>query len=31
VQFGKPISEFGLIKQKIGHMVVELLRRPSRR
>ena len=23
VQFGKPISEFGLIKQKIGHMVVE--------
>ncbi len=23
VQFGRPISEFGLIKQKIGHMVVE--------
>ena len=23
VQFGKPISEYGLIKQKIGHMVVE--------
>jgi acyl-CoA dehydrogenase family member 9 len=23
VQFGKPISEFGLIKQKVGHMVVE--------
>jgi hypothetical protein len=23
VQFGKPISEFGLIKQKIGHMVVD--------
>jgi acyl-CoA dehydrogenase family member 9 len=23
VQFGKPISDFGLIKQKIGHMVVE--------
>ncbi|NBU19870.1 acyl-CoA dehydrogenase [bacterium] len=23
VQFGKKISEFGLIKQKIGHMVVE--------
>ncbi len=23
VQFGKPISEFGLVKQKIGHMVVE--------
>lgn len=23
VQFGKSISEFGLIKQKIGHMVVE--------
>ncbi len=23
VQFGKPIAEFGLIKQKIGHMVVE--------
>ena len=22
-QFGKPISEFGLMKQKIGHMVVE--------
>ncbi len=22
-QFGKPISDFGLIKQKIGHMVVE--------
>jgi alkylation response protein AidB-like acyl-CoA dehydrogenase len=22
-QFGKPISEFGLIKQKIGHMVVD--------
>src|SRR5581483_2531939 len=22
-QFGKPIAEFGLIKQKIGHMVVE--------
>jgi acyl-CoA dehydrogenase family member 9 len=22
-QFGQPISEFGLIKQKIGHMVVE--------
>jgi acyl-CoA dehydrogenase family member 9 len=23
VQFGKPISEYGLIKQKLGHMVVE--------
>ena len=23
VQFGKPISEFGLIKQKVGHMVVD--------
>ncbi len=23
VQFGKPIADFGLIKQKIGHMVVE--------
>lgn len=23
VQFGQPISEYGLIKQKIGHMVVE--------
>jgi acyl-CoA dehydrogenase family member 9 len=23
VQFGKPIAEFGLIKQKIGHMVIE--------
>ena len=23
VQFGKPIAEFGLIKQKIGHMVVD--------
>ncbi len=23
VQFGKPIAEYGLIKQKIGHMVVE--------
>jgi len=23
VQFGKPISDFGLIKQKIGHMVVD--------
>jgi acyl-CoA dehydrogenase family member 9 len=23
VQFGKPISDFGMIKQKIGHMVVE--------
>ncbi len=23
VQFGKPISDYGLIKQKIGHMVVE--------
>jgi len=23
IQFGKPISEFGLIKQKLGHMVVE--------
>jgi acyl-CoA dehydrogenase family member 9 len=23
VQFGKPISDFGLIKQKVGHMVVE--------
>lgn len=23
VQFGKPIAEFGLIKQKLGHMVVE--------
>jgi acyl-CoA dehydrogenase family member 9 len=23
VQFGRPISEFGLIKQKLGHMVVE--------
>jgi alkylation response protein AidB-like acyl-CoA dehydrogenase len=23
VQFGKPISDFGLIKQKLGHMVVE--------
>ncbi len=23
VQFGKPISEFGLIKQKLGHMIVE--------
>jgi acyl-CoA dehydrogenase family protein 9 len=22
-QFGKPISEFGLIKQKVGHMLVE--------
>ncbi len=22
-QFGKPISEFGLIKQKVGHMMVE--------
>lgn len=22
-QFGRPISEFGLIKQKIGHMIVE--------
>ncbi len=22
-QFGKPIAEFGLVKQKIGHMVVE--------
>lgn len=22
-QFGKPISEYGLIKQKVGHMVVE--------
>ena len=23
VQFGKPIAEYGLIKQKLGHMVVE--------
>jgi alkylation response protein AidB-like acyl-CoA dehydrogenase len=23
VQFGKPIAEFGLVKQKVGHMVVE--------
>ncbi|MBY0369474.1 acyl-CoA dehydrogenase family protein [bacterium] len=23
VQFGQPISEFGLVKQKLGHMVVE--------
>jgi len=23
VQFGKPIAEFGLIKQKLGHMVVD--------
>ncbi|MGO9767721.1 MAG: acyl-CoA dehydrogenase family protein [Myxococcaceae bacterium] len=23
VQFGRPISDFGLIKQKVGHMVVE--------
>jgi alkylation response protein AidB-like acyl-CoA dehydrogenase len=23
VQFGKPISEFGLVKQKIGHMMVD--------
>lgn len=23
VQFGKPISEFGLVKQKVGHMIVE--------
>lgn len=23
IQFGKPISEFGLIKQKVGHMVVD--------
>ena len=23
VQFGKPIAEFGLVKQKIGHMLVE--------
>jgi alkylation response protein AidB-like acyl-CoA dehydrogenase len=23
VQFGKPISEFGLVKQKLGHMVVD--------
>ncbi len=23
IQFGKPISEYGLVKQKIGHMVVE--------
>ncbi len=23
VQFGKPIAEYGLVKQKIGHMVVE--------
>lgn len=23
IQFGTPISEFGLVKQKIGHMVVE--------
>jgi len=23
IQFGQPISEFGLVKQKIGHMVVE--------
>lgn len=23
VQFGKPIAEFGLIKQKIGHMIVD--------
>lgn len=23
IQFGKPISEFGLVKQKLGHMVVE--------
>ena len=23
VQFGKPIAEFGLVKQKLGHMVVE--------
>lgn len=23
IQFGKPISEFGLVEQKIGHMVVE--------
>ncbi len=23
VQFGQPISDFGLIKQKVGHMVVE--------
>jgi alkylation response protein AidB-like acyl-CoA dehydrogenase len=23
VQFGKPISDFGLVKQKVGHMVVE--------
>jgi len=23
VQFGKPIAEFGLMKQKLGHMVVE--------
>ena len=23
MQFGKPISEFGLIKQKIGQMVVD--------
>ena len=30
-QFGKPIAEFGLIKQKLGHMVVETATRPSRR
>ncbi len=23
IQFGKPISEYGLVKQKIGHMVIE--------
>lgn len=23
VQFGKPIAEYGLVKQKIGHMIVE--------
>ncbi len=23
VQFGKPIAEFGLVKQKVGHMVVD--------
>jgi len=23
IQFGRPISDFGLIKQKVGHMVVE--------
>ena len=29
MQFGKPIAEFGLIKQKVGHMVVETATPPK--